>query len=94
MIANDQDSQVNDGGLLRPQTGTLSAVGQVIVTVSVCVVFGVGRLIRSHTKSSSVNEGLRNTSVGHCLTGLHEIVDHSSTQEHRRTLDRNESTGS
>ena len=94
MIANDQDSQVKDGGLLRPQTGTLSVVGQVIVTVSVCVIFGVGRHIRSHTKSSSVNEGLRNTSVSHRLTGALEIAGPPLTPEHRCTLHCNESTGS
>ena len=80
MIANDQDSQVKDGGLHRPQTGTLSVIGQVIVTVSVCVIFGVGRLIRSNPDLSNVLDGLRNANVGHCLRGLHEIVDHSSTQ--------------
>ena len=43
MIANDQDSQVKEGGLLRRQTDAQSMVNQVIVTVGVCRL-GVGRL--------------------------------------------------
>ena len=91
MIANDQDSQVKEGGLLRRQTGTLSVVDQVIVTVSVCVVLVLVDFIRSHTNLSHVNEGLRNTSIGQCFTGAHGLADRSSRPEHRRTLARNES---
>ena len=58
MIANDQDSQVKDGGLLRPQTGTLSVVGQVIVTVSVCVqslvLVNPSEATRNHQASTKV----------------------------------------
>ena len=66
-------------------------VGQVIVTVSVCVILVLVEFIRGHTSLPHVNEGLRNTSIGQCFTGAHGLADRSSRPEHRRILARNES---
>ena len=80
---------------LRRKTSTLSVVGHIIGhRVGVCVIVGVGRHIRGHTNISFVNEGLRNTSVSHRLTGAFEIAGPRLTPEHRCTLHCNESTGS